>query len=73
MAGHTDLRVTYQFYTKAAKRRAKLSGAYLAEFDRALAWAALSTSEKAAKGSEALSGADREERTAQGVARESRW
>jgi hypothetical protein len=33
--------------TKAAKRRSKLSGAYLAEFDKALAWAALPTNEKA--------------------------
>ena len=35
--GHTDPRFTLTVYTKAAKRRAKLSGAYLAEYERALA------------------------------------
>jgi hypothetical protein len=30
--------------SKEVKRRSKLSGAYLAEFDRALAWAKLPTS-----------------------------
>jgi len=39
-------------YTNAVKRRAKLSGAYLAEYERALAWAALATAEWAATGSE---------------------
>lgn len=39
--GHTDPRFTLTVYTKAVKRRAKLSGAYLAEYERALAWAAL--------------------------------
>jgi hypothetical protein len=39
-------------YTNAVKRRAKLSGAYLAEYKRALAWAALVTAEWAATGSE---------------------
>jgi hypothetical protein len=28
-------------YTKAVKRRAKLSAAYLAEYEKGLAWAAL--------------------------------
>jgi integrase len=34
--GHTDPRFTLTVYTKAVKRRAKLSGAYLAEYERAL-------------------------------------
>jgi hypothetical protein len=42
-----NIRVTTRYYTKAVKRRAKLSGEYLAEFDRVLAWAALPGSEKA--------------------------
>jgi integrase len=43
MLGHTDPRFTLSVYTKAVKRRPKLSGAYLTEFDRALDWAALPT------------------------------
>ncbi len=39
--GHADIRVTTRYYTKAVKRRAKLSGKYLEEFDRALEWATL--------------------------------
>ena len=39
--GHSDPRFTLSVYTKAARRRAKLSGVHLAEYDRALAWAAL--------------------------------
>ncbi len=39
-------------FSDAVKRRAKLSGAYLAEYKRALAWAALATAEWAATGSE---------------------
>ena len=39
-------------YAKAVKRRSKLSSVYLAEFDRALAWAALPAGEWAAMGSE---------------------
>ena len=35
------------------KRRSKLSGAYLAEYDRALAWARLPTAEKAPNGTSA--------------------
>ncbi|MGH2964406.1 MAG: tyrosine-type recombinase/integrase [Solirubrobacterales bacterium] len=58
--GHTDPRFTLTAYTKAVKRRVKLSGAYLAEYETALAWAALPTVEKAAKGSEPLSRADRQ-------------
>ncbi len=34
--GHTDPRFTLKIYTKAVKRRAKLSGAYLVEYERAL-------------------------------------
>jgi hypothetical protein len=38
--GHADAgRLAASIYAKAAKRRAKLSGVYLAEFDRALQWA----------------------------------
>jgi hypothetical protein len=37
-------------YTKAVKWRAKLSAAYLAEYEKGLAWAALSTPEKALSG-----------------------
>jgi integrase len=48
--GHTDPRFTLTVYTKAVKRRAKLSGAYLAEYERALAWAGLPTAERALKG-----------------------
>jgi integrase len=36
--GHSDPRFTLTVYTKAVKRRAKLSAAYLAEYERALAW-----------------------------------
>jgi Phage integrase family len=53
--GHTDPRFTLTVYTKAVKWRAKLSGAYLAEYERALAWAALPTDEKALKGTGAHS------------------
>lgn len=48
--GHADVRFTLNVYSKAVKRRAKLSGAHLAAFDKALAWAELPTSEKAPKG-----------------------
>ena len=50
--GHSDPRFTLTVYVKAVKRRAKLSGAYLAEYERALAWSALPTAERAATGSE---------------------
>ena len=53
--GHTDARFTLSVYAKATKRRSKLSGAYLAEFDGALAWAALPTSEWALSGTNAHS------------------
>ncbi len=48
--GHTDPRFTLTVYTKAVKRKAKLSDVYLAEHEKALAWAALSTAEWALKG-----------------------
>jgi integrase len=54
--GHKDVRFTLNVYSKAVKRRAKLSGAHLAEFDRALAWAELPTSEKARKGTKPAEG-----------------
>ena len=49
-SGTTGPRFTLIAYTKAVKRRAKLSAAYLAEYERALAWAALPTAEKALMG-----------------------
>lgn len=51
--GHRDVRFTLNVYSKAVKRRSKLSGAYLAEFDRALSWAALPSSDWAQLGTEA--------------------
>lgn len=48
--GHTGPRFTLTVYTKAVKRRAKLSGAYLAEYERALAWATLPPADWAEKG-----------------------
>jgi integrase len=48
--GHTDPRFTLSVYTKAVKRRAKLSPAYLAEYEKALAWAALSSGQQALTG-----------------------
>jgi hypothetical protein len=46
--GHADAgRLAANLYAKAVKRRAKLSGVYLAEFDRALASASLPTAERA--------------------------
>jgi hypothetical protein len=37
--GHTEATFSMQVYAKAARRRDRLSGAYLAEYDRALQWA----------------------------------
>lgn len=51
--GHTTPRFTLAVYSKAVKRRAKLHAAHLAEFDRALAWATLATTEKAQMGTDA--------------------
>ena len=48
--GRTDPRFTLTVYTKAVKRRAKLSGVDLAEYENALAWAALPTTERALMG-----------------------
>lgn len=39
--GHTDPRFTLSVYAKAAKRRERLSGAYLEAFDAALHWAGM--------------------------------
>jgi hypothetical protein len=58
--GHTDPRFTLSVYAKAVKRRVKLSGAYLARFDQALAWAALPTTDWAATGSESPPTVNRE-------------
>jgi integrase len=41
--GHTDARFTLSVYARAAKRRERLSGEYLAAFDRALDWALMGT------------------------------
>ena len=41
--GHTDPAFTFRVYQKAAKRRERLSGEYLAAFDRACQWALLGT------------------------------
>jgi hypothetical protein len=51
----TDARFTLSVYAKATKIRSKLSGAYQAEFDRALDWAALVTSDWALSGTNAQS------------------
>ena len=53
--GHTDARFTLNVYVKAARRKTKLRGAYLAEYERALAWAALPGAEKALTGTSARS------------------
>jgi integrase len=42
--GHTDPAFTFRVYQKAAKRRERLSGAYLEAFDQALEWALMGTS-----------------------------
>ncbi|MBN9623077.1 MAG: site-specific integrase [Actinobacteria bacterium] len=42
--GHKDVRFTLNVYSRAVKRRSKLSDAYRTEFDRALDWAKLPTS-----------------------------
>ena len=39
--GHEDPTFTIRVYSRAVKRRGKLSGAHLTEFDRALEWAAI--------------------------------
>jgi integrase len=39
--GHTDPGFTFRVYQRAAKRRDRLSGAYLEAFDRALGWAGM--------------------------------
>jgi integrase len=39
--GHTDMNLTFRIYQKAVKRRSKLSGHHLAEFEKALHWAAM--------------------------------
>ena len=38
-SAHEDASFTFRAYAKAVKRRSRLSGRHLAEFDRALAWA----------------------------------
>jgi integrase len=48
--GHEDARFTFRVYQKAVKRRERLDGVYLEEFDRALEWAQLGTIGKSASG-----------------------
>lgn len=48
--GHTDPAFTFRVYQKAAKRRERLSGAYLREFDRALQWAGMGREADSANG-----------------------
>jgi hypothetical protein len=43
--GHEDPGFTFRVYQRAVKRRDRLSGAYLDQFDRALEWALMGTSE----------------------------
>lgn len=43
--GHSDMNLTFRIYQKAVKRRTKLAGAHLREFDRALEWALMGTGE----------------------------
>jgi integrase len=38
--GHADMALAFRLYQKAVKRRSKLCGHHLREFDRALEWAA---------------------------------
>jgi hypothetical protein len=39
--GHTEATFSMAVYANAVKRRERLSGAYLREFDRALEWAGM--------------------------------
>jgi hypothetical protein len=50
--GHEDPGFTFRVYQRAVKRRSKLSGAHLREYDRALEWATIRNvqNEKAANG-----------------------
>jgi integrase len=41
--GHTDVSFTLRVYAKAVKRRERLNGAYLREFDKAEVWGSLGT------------------------------
>lgn len=41
--GHEDPRVTLKVYAQATKRRERLSGPHLREYDRALEWARMGT------------------------------
>jgi hypothetical protein len=43
--GHRDARFTFRVYQRAAKRRERLTGAYLAAFDQALHWAGMGRGE----------------------------
>ncbi len=43
--GHTNFGFTFRVYQKATKRRERLSGHYLEQYDTALDWALLGTAE----------------------------
>lgn len=59
--GHEDPGFTFRVYQRAVKRHDRLTGNYLAEFDRALEWALMGTS-GASNGSEPP--AERDQRSA---------
>jgi len=44
--GHEDARFTLKVYTQATKRRERLSGAHLREYDRAIHWAQMGTNDE---------------------------
>jgi len=44
--GHEDARFTLRVYTQATKRRERLSGAHLREYDRAIEWAQMGTNDE---------------------------
>ena len=50
--GHTDGRFTLRVYTKATRRRERLSAAHLRAYDEAIAWARMGTAEAPAMGSD---------------------
>jgi integrase len=57
--GHRDARFTFRIYQRAAKRRERLQGRYLAAFDGALEWATMRTGEPVER--DALTPAERAE------------
>jgi hypothetical protein len=49
--GHAESAFSMEVYAKAVKRRARLSGAYLEQFDAARDWALIGTSAETEAGS----------------------